>query len=66
MNEDFFSHVIFLSLSEVSVAFNISSSYANAILPKRRFSHEQLLISKYLSVLRALILSQPHVLGFQT
>ena len=48
-----FSYVTFLSLSEVSNVFNISSSHGNINLPIRRFSHE-LLISKY-SILHGLL-----------
>ena len=33
----FFSHVTFLSTSEVSALFNISSSHANTNLPNRHF-----------------------------
>ena len=64
MKQVFFLHVIFLSSSESSVTFNISSSHANTNLSIRPFSHEQFLISKYLSILHALLLSQPHALGF--
>ena len=38
-----FSHVSFLSSSEISVVFNISSSDSNTNLPIRRFSHKQFL-----------------------
>ena len=38
--------------------------YANTNLPITHFSHEQLLISTYPSVLHALLHSQLHVLGF--
>ena len=50
-------------MNEVLVALNISSTHANTNLPKRRFSHEQFLISKHLSILHALLHSQSHVLG---
>ena len=33
------SHVTFLSPSEVTIAFNISSSHANTNLPIRRFAY---------------------------
>ena len=33
----FFSHVTFLSSSEISVAFSIRPSHASTNLPKRRF-----------------------------
>ena len=56
--------LLFLSSSEASVVFNISSSHANAILSIRRFLHWQFLISKYSSILHALLHSQLHVLGF--
>ena len=59
----FFS-VTFLSSSEVSVLLNISSSLANNNLPSRCFSHEQFLISKYLTILQALLHSQFYMLGF--
>ena len=36
-----FRLVTFLSSSEVSVAFNTSSSHGNANLPVRRFLHEK-------------------------
>ena len=45
----------FSCLSEISVVFNISSSHGNANLSSRRFLHEKLLISKYLSILHALL-----------
>ena len=51
-------------LTETSVAFNISVSHVNTILPIRRFLHEQFLIYKYSSILNALLHSQSHVLGF--
>ena len=60
----FVSRVTFLSLSEVSVVFNISASHANTYLPNRYFLHEQILISKYSSILHALWDSQSYVLGF--
>ena len=60
----FFSHVTFSLSSEVRVAFNISSSHANNSLRNRRFSHKQFLLSKYSSILHALLHSQPHVLEF--
>ena len=53
-----FLHKLFLSLSEVSVVFNISSSYSNTNL------QEQLLRSKYSLNPHALSHSQSHVLGF--
>ena len=59
-----FHVLLFLSSSEVSVVFNISSSYANDILSNRRFSHEQFLISKYFPISYALLHSKSHVLGF--
>ena len=49
-------YVTFSSTSEVSVVFNISSSDA--------FLHEQFLVSKYSSVLHALLHSQLHTLEF--
>ena len=54
----------FLSLSKASVVFNISSSYSSTNLLIRRFSKKQFLISKYLSILHALLHSQSDVLGF--
>ena len=50
----FVSRATFLSLSEVSVVFNIPASHANTYLPNRHFLHEQILISKYLSIVHAL------------
>ena len=46
----------------VKSVFNISSSHVNTKLLKRRFSNEQFLISKYSSILHALLHSQSHVL----
>ena len=60
----FFSHITFLSLSEVSVVFNMSLTYATANLGKRRSSQEQCLITKYLSFFQILLYSQLHILGF--
>ena len=54
----------YLSLRKVLVEFNISSSHSNNSLPIRFFSHEQFLISKYSSILHALLHSQSHVPGF--
>ena len=48
-----FFHVLLLSTIEVSDVFNVSSSQAITNLSKRRFLHEQFLISKYLPVLYA-------------
>ena len=59
-----FTHVAFLSTSEVSFVFNIPSSHAYPSLPKRRFLNEQFLISKCSRILHALLPSQSHVLGF--
>ena len=42
-----FSHVTFLSLSEVSVVSNISLLQSNTNLRNRHFRYEQFLISKY-------------------
>ena len=60
----FLSHVTFLSFSQVSVVYNISSSYANTNLSNGCVSHKQFLISKYLPILHGLLLKQSHVLGF--
>ena len=60
----FFSHVTFLSSSEISVVFSITSSHASTNLPNRRFLQEIFLISKYWSILHAFLHSQSHVLGF--
>ena len=57
-----FSPVTFLSSSEASVVFNISSSHAN--LPNRRFSYEQFLMPKYSWTLHTSLHSQSCVLGF--
>ena len=54
----------FLSLSKVLVVFNNSSSHSNTDLPIRRFSQNQFLISKYSSLLHALLHSQLRLLGF--
>ena len=59
-----FSHVNFLSLSKISVVFNISSSHRNTNLPTRCFSQKQFLKTKYSSTLNALLHSKSHVLGF--
>ena len=42
-----FSHVTFLSSSEVSVVSNISLSQSNTNLQNRHFWYEQFLIFKY-------------------
>ena len=55
----FFSHATFLSTSQVSVVFNISSSHANTNLL------EQFSKPKYKSILHALLHSQSHVPRFQ-
>ena len=55
---------VYLSLSKVTVVFDLSSSHSNTNLPIRRFLQEQFLISKYSSKLHALLHSQSHVLGF--
>ena len=60
-----FPRVTFFSWSEVSVVFDTSYLHANTNSPIRRFSHEQFLVSKYSSILHALLHSQSHVLGFQ-
>ena len=60
----FFSHVTFLSSSEISVVFSITSSHASTNLPNRRFLQEIFLISKYSSIFHALLHSQSHVPGF--
>ena len=59
-----FSRVTFLSSCEASVAFNLSSSHTNTNLSIRRFSHEQFLMSKYLSILHALLHSKSHCEDF--
>ena len=46
------------------LVFKISSSHANTNLPIRRFSGEQLSVSKYSLILLALFYWQLHVLGF--
>ena len=60
----FFSHVTFLSSSEISVVFSITSSHASTNLPNRHFLQEIFLISKYSSIFHALLHSQSHVPGF--
>ena len=47
IRQSLFPHTTFLSLSKVSVVFNVSSSHSNTNLTIRRFSQEQFLISKY-------------------
>ena len=64
MRQLLFAYVTFLSLSKVSVLFNISSSHSNANLLTRHFSPEQLFVSKSSSILHALLHSQFHLLGF--
>ena len=59
-----FAQATFLWLSKFSVIFNISSSHFNTNLRIRHVSQEHLLISKYSSILHALLHSQSHVLGF--
>ena len=60
----FFAHATFISLSKVLVVFNISSSHSTINLSIRRFSQEQFLIFKYLSIFHAFLHSESHVLGF--
>ena len=60
----FFFLVFFLSSSKVSGVFNISSLHSKTSLPIWRSSHEQFLLSKYLSTVHALLHSQSLVLGF--
>ena len=64
MRQLLFAYVNFLSLSEVSGLFNISSSHSNANLLTRYFSQEQFLVSKSSLILHALLHSQSHLLGF--
>ena len=64
MRQLFFSHVIFLRLSEALVIFNISSPHVNPNLSNRYFSPETFLISKYSKILRVLLDPQWHVLEF--
>ena len=59
-----FLRVTFLSLSAVSVAFNISSSHPNTNLPNKCFSHKQFLMSKYSSIFYELLHKQSHLPGF--
>ena len=63
-DNNFFHMLLFLSSTEVlfdisvvllSVVLNISLSHANTNLPNRRFTHEQFLIPKYLSILHVLL-----------
>ena len=56
--------LFFLLQVEVLVIFNILSSHTNTNLKNRRFLHKHFLISKYSSILHALLRSQSHVLGF--
>ena len=49
-----FTHVTFLSSSQVAVVFNIPSLHASINLPNRCFSYEQILTTKYSSVLHVL------------
>ena len=49
-----FPHITFLSSSEASIVFNISSLYSNTNFGTRHFLEEQFLTSKYLSILHAL------------
>ena len=50
----------FFSLGKVSVVFNTSSSYSNTNYPIRCFPRKQILISKYSSILHALLHLQSH------
>ena len=59
-----FLHIAILLSSEVSIVFNVSSLHVNTNLSNRHFPHEQFLISKYSSILHALLHSQPHLLWF--
>ena len=59
-----FVNATFLSLSKLSLVFNISPSHSNANLPIRLFSQDKCLISRHSSILHALLHSQSHVLGF--
>ena len=60
----YFFACYFSCLSEFSVVFNISSSQTNANLSSRHFLYENCLISKYLSILHALLQLQSEVLEF--
>ena len=62
MNKTITFFVCYIS-SEVLVVFNTSFSHSNNNLPIIRFSHEQFSISKYYSILHALLHSHSHVLG---
>ena len=66
MNKTIIIFCVFLFYNEVrfQLAFNILSSYSNSNFSIRRFSHEQFLITKYSSILHALLHSQPHILRF--
>ena len=59
-----FAHATFLSLSKISVVFNISSSHSNTNLPIRRFQQEKSSVSNYSSILHTVLHSQFHALGF--
>ena len=59
-----FSYAIFFIKKLASVLFSVLASHANTNLPNRRFQHKQFLISKYLSILHALLQSRSHLLGF--
>ena len=62
----FFAHATFLSISKVSVVFNVLSSHYNTNLPIRSFlQKKKKIISKYLSILDTLLHSSVlQVLGF--
>ena len=64
MRQLIFSQVTFLSSSGFPFVFGISASDFNTNLLIRCFSHEKFLISKYSSILHALLHSHSHVLGF--
>ena len=64
MKQSFSSHVTFLSSREFSDVFAISSSHANTNLLIRHFLQEQFFVSKYMSILHALLHSQSCELGF--
>ena len=59
----YFSYVTSLSTSEVSGAINISSSHTNTYLHNFYFTWT-ILVSKYLSILHAIVQSHLHALGF--
>lgn len=59
-----FFHILLLSTIEVSDVFNVSSSQAITNLSKRRFLHEQFLVSNYSPTLITHTVKHTHTMIF--